>query len=160
GPRLPAQGRRLHPGLHRDLDRIQAQERGGRHPPPPAPLRVFAVFRYLMPHVPGATELLLAPGLTPERAAELLRPYGFADPGQADRELQALAEAPQARRLLAGVLDDLLAAAGDSADPDAALSRLERFVRAAGSAARVFSHLESDRRMVDVLLRALGGSPF
>jgi len=108
----------------------------------------------------GVAELLLAPGLTPGRAAEILRPYGFADPGQADRELQALARDPQARRLLAEVLDAVLAAAAAAADPDAALFRLERFVRAAGSAARVFSHLRADPRMVEVLVRALGGSPF
>ena len=30
GPRVPAQGRRLHAGRHRDLDRLQARERGRR----------------------------------------------------------------------------------------------------------------------------------
>lgn len=108
----------------------------------------------------GVSELLLAPGLAPGRAEELIRPFRFASPLQADRELQALAADPEARRLLAGLLEDVLGAAAASPDPDGALSRLERFVRAAGSAARVFSHLRADRRMVDVLLRTLGASPF
>jgi glutamate-ammonia-ligase adenylyltransferase len=105
-------------------------------------------------------ELLLAKRLAPERVAALLRPYGFRDPLKADRELQSLAEDPQARQRLASIVDDLLMAASDSADPDGALSRFERFVRAAGSATRVFSHLESDPRMIDVLLRTFGASPF
>jgi len=110
--------------------------------------------------LPGVGDLLLAPGLSPGRAAELLRPYGFSDPARAGRELQALALDPQARLLLAEVLGDLLRAAAESADPDAALGRLERFVRAGGSAARVFSHLRDDPRMVEVLLHTLGASPF
>jgi len=105
-------------------------------------------------------ELLLAPRLAPDRVEALLRPYGFRDPLGADRELQSLAEDPQARQLLAAVVDDVLRAAADSADPDGALSRFERFVRAAGSAAHVFSHLASDPRMIDVLLRTFGASPF
>lgn len=105
-------------------------------------------------------ELLLAPSLTPERAEALLRPFGFRDPLRADRELQSVAEDPEARRILASLLDDLLLSAADSADPDAALSRFERFVRASGSALRVFSHLRSDPRMVEVLLRTFGASPF
>ena len=99
---------------------------------------------------------------TPRRGGRrrCLRPYGFRDPAQADRELQALAEDPQARQLLAAIVDDLLMAASDSADPDGALTRFERFVRAAGSPGRVFSHLGSDPRMIDVLLRTFGASPF
>ncbi len=105
-------------------------------------------------------EILLAPRLAPERVVELLAPYGFRDPPRADAELQALAEDPQARRLLAESLDELLAAASDSADPDAAISRFERFVRASGSATRVFSHLRADPRMIRILLRVFGASPF
>ena len=47
GSRLPAQGRRLHLGGHLDLARLQARERGRRHPPPPAPLRVRPLLRQL-----------------------------------------------------------------------------------------------------------------
>jgi glutamate-ammonia-ligase adenylyltransferase len=107
-----------------------------------------------------ASDLLLAERLAPDRVLQLLRPYGFAHPLQADGNLQAMAADPDARVLLARLLPDVLQAAGASADPDAALSRLERFVGAAGSASRTFSHLRTDPRMTDVLLRAFGASPF
>ena len=47
GPRVPAQGRRLHAGRDRDLDRLQARERGGRDPPAAAPVRVRPLLRQL-----------------------------------------------------------------------------------------------------------------
>jgi glutamate-ammonia-ligase adenylyltransferase len=105
-------------------------------------------------------DLLLAERLEPERVRELLRPYGFTDALQADGNLQAMAADPDARRALARLLPDVLDAAGASADPDGALGRLERFVGAAGSASRTFSHLRADPRMTDVLLRSFGASPF
>jgi len=105
-------------------------------------------------------DLLLAPRLEPLRVEELLRPYGFRDPRSADRDLQAVAEDPTARARLAELLPDLLAAVGASADPDGALRSLERFVRAAGSATAVVSHLAADPRMIDVLARTFGASPF
>jgi [glutamine synthetase] adenylyltransferase / [glutamine synthetase]-adenylyl-L-tyrosine phosphorylase len=105
-------------------------------------------------------DLLLAARLGPDRVEALLRPYGFRDPQRADRELQAVAEDPSARTALVAVLEDLLRAAGEAADPDGALSRFERLARAGGSAARLLSHLQADPRMVDVLVRTLGGSPF
>jgi len=109
---------------------------------------------------PDVRDLLLASHLEPSRAAELLRPYGFRDPRAADRELQALAEDPTARSRLADLLPELLAGLAASADPDGALSRLERFVRASGSPAAMLSHLTTDPRMIDVLARTFGASPF
>jgi glutamate-ammonia-ligase adenylyltransferase len=103
-------------------------------------------------------DLLLARHLEPQRAAEMLRPYGFQDPLAADRELQAIAEDPDARRRLAAILPALLEGLGASADPDGALGRLERFFRAAGGA--MLSHLAADPRMIDVLTVAFGASPF
>jgi glutamate-ammonia-ligase adenylyltransferase len=105
-------------------------------------------------------DLLLAARLEPSRAAELLRPYGFRDPRAADRDLAAIAEDPTARGRLASILPDLLGGLAASADPDGALARLERFVRASGSAASILSHLGSDPRMIDVLTRTFGASPF
>ena len=46
-PRVPARGRRLHPGRHRHLDRLQARQRGRPDPAAPAPVRVPAVLRHL-----------------------------------------------------------------------------------------------------------------
>jgi [glutamine synthetase] adenylyltransferase / [glutamine synthetase]-adenylyl-L-tyrosine phosphorylase len=108
----------------------------------------------------GIRDLLLAARLAPDQVEALLRPYGFREPQRADRELQAVAEDPSAREALVAVVEDLLLAASDAADPDGALSRFERVVRASGSAVRLLSHLRSDPRMIDVILRTLGGSPF
>src|SRR5258708_3095432 len=105
-------------------------------------------------------DLLLAARLESSRAAELLRPYGFRDPRAPDRDLAAIAEDPTARGRLASILPDLLGGLAASADPDGALARLERFVRASGSSASILSHLASDPRMIDVLTRTFGASPF
>jgi glutamate-ammonia-ligase adenylyltransferase len=105
-------------------------------------------------------DLLLAPRLSRHEVLAWLARYGFRDPAQADRNLQALAEDPFDRALLADVLDDLLFALGQSADPDGALGRLERFFRANGAPAPLLSHLKTAPRTTDVLARTLGASPF
>src|SRR5688572_12759880 len=107
-----------------------------------------------------AADLFLAAAHTPEREDELLRPYGFRDPRAAGRELRAIAKDPTARAGLAQVLPELLPCLASCADADGALLRLERFLRASGSPASVLAHLLSDRRMIDVLTRAFGASPF
>jgi [glutamine synthetase] adenylyltransferase / [glutamine synthetase]-adenylyl-L-tyrosine phosphorylase len=105
-------------------------------------------------------DLLLAARLDPPRVEELLRPYGFRDPLAADRDLAAIAEDPTARERLAALLPDLLGAVSASADPQGALSRLERFARASGRPAALLSHLATDPRMIDVLALTFGASPF
>ena len=47
GPRLPAEGRCLHPGRHRHLARVQARSRDRPRPPAPAPVRVPPLLRRL-----------------------------------------------------------------------------------------------------------------
>ena len=47
GPRLPPQGRRVHARPDRDLDRLQAEERGRPGPAAPAPVRVRPLLRHL-----------------------------------------------------------------------------------------------------------------
>ena len=49
-PRLPARGRRLHRGPDRDLDRLQAHQRGRPDPAAPAPPRVRALLRPVVTH--------------------------------------------------------------------------------------------------------------
>ncbi len=111
-------------------------------------------------NVSDLRDLLLAPHLHPEEVAARLHPYGFRRPAQADRNLQALAEDPIARGLLADLLPDLLACLADSADPDGALDRLERFFRSAGATAALLSHLKGAPRGIELLTRTLGASPF
>jgi glutamate-ammonia-ligase adenylyltransferase len=105
-------------------------------------------------------DLLLAPHLDPDQVASLLRPYGFKDPGKADRNLQAIAEEPADRELLAGILEQLLRSVSLAADPDQAITYLERFSRAAIHRLRLFSHLQDSPQGLEILARTLGGSPY
>ena len=105
-------------------------------------------------------DLLLAPHLAPGQAESLLRPYGFRDPGAADRNLQAIASDPAARRLLAGILEEVLRCFSDSPDPDGALNHLERFVKTGGGALALLSHLEAHPRSIEILAQAFGSSSF
>ncbi len=107
-----------------------------------------------------AADLVLAPRLDPTEVEEILRPYGFRDPLRADREIQSLVLDPVAREALAPILGDLLAAVARDADPDAALGRLERFVRSSGAPASLFSYLREAPRALEVLKAVLGGSSF
>ena len=105
-------------------------------------------------------DILLAPHLLPGRAESLLEPYGFRDPGTADRNLQAIAADPAARGLLAGILPELLRCLADSPDPDGALNHLERFVKTGGGALALLSHLGAHPRAIEVLAQAFGASSF
>src|SRR5215467_13300114 len=104
-------------------------------------------------------DLLLAPRLNPEQVAQLLRPYGFEDPAKADANLQAIAVDANERQLLADILEDVLQAAAQSADPDQSLTYLERFAQAALNKTRLFSHLKESPATTELLAKTLGGSP-
>ena len=105
-------------------------------------------------------DILLAPHLVPGRAESLLAPYGFRDPGAADRNLQAIAADPATRGLLAEILEELLRCLAESADPDAALNHLERFFKTSGSTLALLSHLRENPRAIDILARTFGSSSF
>src|SRR5213593_2290331 len=105
-------------------------------------------------------DLLLAPRLDRQQVAALLSPYGFKDPPKADVNLQAMADDPSERELLADILKDLLICVSQSADPDQALNYFERFARAALNKTRLFSYLKDSPRMLEILARTLGGSPY
>ena len=105
-------------------------------------------------------DVLLAPQLAPSQVDSLLRPFRFRDPVAADRNLQAIAEDPTARGLLADILADLLRGLADSPDPDAALNHLERFVKASGGTLALLSHLRANPRAIDMLARTFGSSSF
>ena len=109
---------------------------------------------------PSLKDLLLAPRLDRQQVDSLLSPYGFTDPAKADANLQAMAGEPAERQLLAEILEDLLRYASQSADPDQALTYLERFTVAAIHKLRLFSHLRDSERAVEILAKTLGGSPY
>ena len=105
-------------------------------------------------------DILLAPHMAPGQAEWLLRPYGFRDPGAADRNLQAIAQDPAARALLAEILPELLRCLAEAPDPDAALNHFERLVKVSGGALALLSHLQANPRLIEVLARAFGSSSF
>ncbi|MGH9853689.1 MAG: hypothetical protein ACREBD_27940, partial [Blastocatellia bacterium] len=105
-------------------------------------------------------DLLLAPRLDPQQVAALLGPYGFKEPVKADANLQAMADDPSARQLLAGILEELLDNVSQSADPDQALNYFERFTRAAASNIHLFSYFKESPRTLEILAKTFGGSPY
>src|SRR5256885_1752990 len=104
-------------------------------------------------------DLLLAPRLNRQEAAELLSPYGFKSPAQADANLQAMAHDPSERNLLADIVEDLLACVSQSANSDQSLNYLERFAGVVNKT-RLFSFLKDSPRMMEVLAKTLGASPY
>jgi glutamate-ammonia-ligase adenylyltransferase len=105
-------------------------------------------------------DLLLASRLDRADVAALLAPYGIKDPQKADRNLQTIAEEPAEREIMADILEDLLKCVSQSADPDQAITYLERFTQAAIHRLRLFSHLKDAPRALEVLATILGGSPY
>jgi len=109
---------------------------------------------------PDLKDLLLAPRLDSGRVEELLHPYGLKDPRKADSNLQAMADDPSGRELLASILEELLECVAQSADPDQALTYLERFSRAALNKVQLFTYMKDSPRTMEILARTLGGSPY
>src|SRR5690349_12963353 len=105
-------------------------------------------------------DLLLASRLDPSAVDALLQPYGFKDAQRADRNLQAIAQEPAERELMAEILEELLKCVSQSADPDQALTYLERFARAAIHRLRLFTHLQDAPRALEILAKILGGSSY
>jgi len=110
--------------------------------------------------MPAIKDLLLAPSLDRPQAAALLGPYGFRDPIKADSNLQAMAGEPAEREILADILADLLACVSHAADPDQALTYLERFAQAALNKTRLFQYLQESPQALEILARTLGASPY
>src|SRR5262245_18443686 len=105
---------------------------------------------------PNVKDRLLAPLLDRERVLELLAPYGFKHPSQADANLQAMATDPSERHLLAELVADLLFCIAQSADPDQSLNYLERFAQASANKMRLFSYLRDAPLTAEVLAKTLG----
>jgi glutamate-ammonia-ligase adenylyltransferase len=109
---------------------------------------------------PVIRDLLLASRLDQKQVTVLLAPFGFKYPERADANLQAIADEPAARQLLANIVEDLLVGASKSADPDQSINYFERFARAALNRTRLFTYLADSPQTLDILVRVLGGSPY
>jgi glutamate-ammonia-ligase adenylyltransferase len=107
---------------------------------------------------PEAAERLLEdpPG---SWALALLRRHGLAEPERGARELRLVAADERLRDLRSELLPLVLGPLGEVPDPDAALGRLERLVRAGGAGALVGLRGRGPGA-ARALLWALGGSPF
>lgn len=102
--------------------------------------------------------LLLAPKLDADQVAALLEPYGLTDIAQADANIQAMAGEPRTRHLLAKMLGDLLESVAQTADPDQALNRWERFLQTGINRAALFEYLHGSPRMLHLLCTIFGNS--
>jgi len=105
-------------------------------------------------------DLFLAPHLDSAQVTSLLSPYGFKDIPKADANLQAMADDPRARHLLAGLVEEFLSCLARSADPDQGLNYFERYARAAINKVNLLSYLQSSPRVLDLLVTTFGASPF
>ncbi len=103
--------------------------------------------------------LLLASGLTPAGAAELLVPYGLTDLKLADANLQSMAGEPRTRQLLARFLGELLASLAQTADPDQGLTHWDRFLQAGLNRNQLLDYLNGMPRMLHLLCTIFGNSP-
>ena len=105
-------------------------------------------------------DLLLASRLDDAQVASLLSPYGFKEIPKADANLQAMADDPRARQLLAEIIQELLDGLSRSANPDQGLNYFERFTKAAIDKIHLLSYLQATPRVLGLLATTFGGSPF
>jgi glutamate-ammonia-ligase adenylyltransferase len=105
-------------------------------------------------------DLLLASRLDAEQVASLLSPYGYKEIPKADANLQAIADDPRARQLLAEIIEELLECMSRSADPDQALNYFERFTKSTIDKIHLLSYLNATPRVLELLTTTFGGSPF
>lgn len=103
--------------------------------------------------------LLLSPDLSSDEVVRLLAPYGFRNLEKADANLQLMAGDPRSRKLLAGILQSVLIAVSQTADPDHALNEWERFLEAGHARAQVFSFLSQTPHILQLLCVLFGNSP-
>ena len=105
-------------------------------------------------------DLILSAEVREDEVAQLLRSYGFGDPGATDRHLQEIAEVVGDRELVAESTELLLTASGRSADPDAAVRRLASLTERIGSPAALFRWLQELPAGIELIATLMGDSPF
>ncbi|MBC8235188.1 glutamate-ammonia-ligase adenylyltransferase [bacterium] len=105
-------------------------------------------------------DLILAPNLNSDEVNSILSKYNFTDLSKADRNLQMLADEPPTRQLFADIAEILLLAISQSADPDAALNNLERFINATFDRRILYTFLRDIPALIDVLVTIFGSSQY
>lgn len=108
---------------------------------------------------PDPRPLLLSANLKTDEVSHILEPYGFQHPAKADANLQAIAGPPQERQALSIILGDLLAAVGQTADPDQALNEWDRYVQSGINRAQLYQFLAQAPRLLHLLCTIFGNSP-
>jgi glutamate-ammonia-ligase adenylyltransferase len=106
---------------------------------------------------PDPTPLLLASERDPQDVRGILAAYGLMDPEQGDRNLQAMAGAPNERRQLAEILPILMHSIAQTADPDQALNHWERLLEKV-TRSTFLDYLHRSPRMLDLLSTIFGNS--
>ncbi|MGH9339881.1 MAG: DUF294 nucleotidyltransferase-like domain-containing protein, partial [Acidobacteriota bacterium] len=107
-----------------------------------------------------ARDLFLSEKLTSREVQAILSPYGFQNTEQVDGRLQRIADMVGVRERFAGLAPGILLEASRSADPDAAILRLEAFFEVVPSASNLASYLSDSPSAVEALVQILGSSSF
>ena len=98
--------------------------------------------------------------LTPDEVSGLLSPFGFQDTAAVDGALRSLADMQASRDNLAESLEALLNAAGDSPDPDRALTRFHDYARARVDPHTFLTTLRDVPHLLHELLFVFGSSDY
>jgi glutamate-ammonia-ligase adenylyltransferase len=115
--------------------------------------------RVAAPALPSAADFL-DPAVPPPACLAALGRHGFADPPGALANLRRLAETPDRRDQVAGLLPRLLHHLGASADPDMALNNIERLAAAALDRRGFYALLEAHPEGIPVLVTLCATSQF
>ena len=103
---------------------------------------------------------VLSPNHPIEQAQSLLMQSGFADWRAAATRLRQMAASHQAAAALAPILGHLLNACAGSANPDRALLNLQRWTDGLRDPVPFYRSLDTDPRVLDVLIALFAGSQF
>lgn len=102
--------------------------------------------------------LLLAEDLNNSEVAELLSPYGFADPHDIDTTLQRMCPTLADRMVLAEYLPVVLEAAARSVDPQRCLLQLERLAEGYGQRGALYRSLGGNPGALNTFFTVVGAS--
>ncbi len=106
------------------------------------------------------TELFERGTLNAGKAAQLMEPVGFADPGAAFNRLQHVAEPDDCRKEICRCLPTLLITLADIADPDGVLVKFEHFLQSAPDRLEMIQFLGDSPRAVEMLVALFMSSEF